>query len=73
MQWAERAGYQVDVAVNADLEQRPEIVDGYPLVVSVGHDEYWSWGMRDTAEAYIAGGGNVAFLSGNSVCWQVAL
>ena len=71
VQWAERAGYRVDMAVNADLEQRPEIVDGYPLVVSVGHDEYWSWAMRDTAEAYIAGGGNIAFLSGNSVCWQV--
>ncbi len=71
VQWAERAGYQVDVAVNADLEHLPEIVQGYPLVVSVGHDEYWSWGMRDTAEAYIADGGNYAFLSGNSVCWQV--
>jgi hypothetical protein len=27
--------------------------------------------MRDTAEDYIANGGNFAFLSGNSVCWQV--
>ncbi len=71
VQWAERAGYTVDVAVNADLEQRPEIVDDYPLLVSVGHDEYWSWGMRDTAEAFIGRGGNYAFLSGNSVCWQV--
>ncbi|HEX5018972.1 MAG TPA: N,N-dimethylformamidase beta subunit family domain-containing protein [Actinomycetes bacterium] len=71
VQWAERAGYTVDVAVNADLEQRPEIVNDYKLVVSVGHDEYWSWGMRDTAEAFIERGGNYAFLSGNSVCWQV--
>lgn len=71
VQWAERAGYAVDVAVNGDLEHRPEVVDGYPLVVSVGHDEYWSWGMRDTAEAFVERGGNLAFLSGNSVCWQV--
>jgi hypothetical protein len=27
--------------------------------------------MRDTVEAYIAGGGNVAFLSGNTSIWQV--
>jgi hypothetical protein len=27
--------------------------------------------MRDNLEAYIAGGGNVAFLSGNTCCWQV--
>ena len=27
--------------------------------------------MRDNLEAFIAAGGNVAFFSGNSVCWQV--
>lgn len=71
VQWAERAGYTIDVAVNSDLEFHPDVVDGYPLVVSVGHDEYWSWAMRDTAEAYVEQGGNIAFFSGNSVCWQV--
>ncbi len=71
VQWAERAGYTIDVAVNADLERHPEVVDGYPMLVSVGHDEYWSWGMRDTAESFVERGGNIAFLSGNSVCWQV--
>ncbi len=71
VQWAERAGYAVDVAVNADLEQHPGVVDGYRMLVSVGHDEYWSWRMRDTAESFVEEGGNIAFLSGNSVCWQV--
>jgi hypothetical protein len=71
VQWAERQGYAVDVAVNADLEFHPEVLDGYRLVASVGHDEYWSWGMRDTLETFIAGGGNVVFFSGNAVCWQV--
>ena len=49
----------------------PEILDGYRLVLSVGHDEYWSAPMRDSLEAFIAKGGNAAFFSGNSVCWQV--
>jgi len=71
IRWAERRGYGVDVAVNADLELHPEVLDGFSLAVSVGHDEYWSWGMRDTLEAFIAGGGNVAFFSGNAVFWQV--
>lgn len=71
VRWAEREGYTVDVAVNADLEFHPEVLDGYRLVLSVGHDEYWSWAMRDTLEAFIANGGNVAFFSGDSVCWQV--
>jgi hypothetical protein len=69
--WAERNGYAIDYAANSDLELHPEILKPYKLVVSVGHDEYWSAPMRDHLEAFIAGGGNVAFLSGNSVCWQV--
>ena len=72
VQWAERAGYDIDVAVNSDLEQHPDVVDGYSMLISVGHDEYWSWGMRDTAESFVERGGNIAFLSGNSVCWQVS-
>ena len=71
MQWAERNGYQLEYAVNGDLEFRPEILQHYRLVLSVGHDEYWSSAMRDHLEAFITGGGNVAFLSGNTCCWQV--
>jgi hypothetical protein len=71
--WAERNGYGVDVVTNADLEEHPRIVDRYELLLSVGHDEYWSGPMRDTVEAFIAGGGNVAFFSGNTALWQVRL
>ena len=39
----------------------------YGLYLSIGHDEYWSAPMRDTVEGFIAGGGNAAFLSGNTV------
>ena len=38
----------------------------YSLYLSVGHDEYWSAGMRDTVEGFVARGGNAAFLSGNT-------
>ena len=69
--WAEREGYRIDFATSADLEFRPEILQKYRLVVSVGHDEYWSSPMRDHLEAFIANGGNVAFLSGNTAYWQV--
>ena len=69
--WAESNGYVLDYAVNSDLEFRPELLNHYKLVLSVGHDEYWSAPMRDHLEAFIAKGGNVAFLSGNTCCWQV--
>jgi hypothetical protein len=71
--WAERNGYGVDVISNADLEEHPTIVNGYNLLLSVGHDEYWSGPMRDTVESFITRGGNVAFFSGNTALWQVRL
>jgi len=69
--WAERNGYVLDYCANSDLEFHPELLDRYKLVLSVGHDEYWSAPMRDHLEAFIARGGNVAFFSGNTCCWQV--
>jgi hypothetical protein len=69
--WCERNGYALDFCANSDLEFRPELLKNYKLVLSVGHDEYWSTPMRDNLEAYIGTGGNVAFFSGNTCCWQV--
>lgn len=71
VEWAERAGYTLEYAANGDLETRPEILKAYRLVLSVGHDEYWSAAMRDAAERFIREGGNMAFFSGNTCCWQV--
>ena len=69
--WSERAGYRFDYAVNSDLEFHPELLEHYRLVLSVGHDEYWSSPRRDHLEAFIDRGGNVAFFSGNNAMWQV--
>lgn len=71
VEWAERNGFTFDYASNGDLEFHPEILKAYRLVLSVGHDEYWSAPMRDNLEKFITGGGNVAFFSGNTCCWQV--
>lgn len=71
VRWAESNGYRIDMAINADLEFHPELLEHYQLMVSVGHDEYWSWGMRDAVDRFVDGGGNVAFFSGNCCFWQV--
>ena len=57
--WAERAGYAVDLASQHELHFEPEILDGYDCVVFVGHDEYWTWEMRDAVDAYVERGGHV--------------
>ena len=69
--WAESNGYAVDVAVSLDLEDRPDVLGGHRAFVSVGHDEYWSWGMRDTLDGFLADGGNAAIFSGNTCFWQI--
>jgi hypothetical protein len=71
VKWAEKEGYKIDYAVNNDLEFHPEELKAYKLILSIGHDEYWSSPMRDHLEKFIKDGGNVAFFSGNTCCWQV--
>ena len=70
--WAVRAGFKVDIASQFDLQFRPEVIEGYPCLVFVGHDEYWSWEMRDSVDAYVEGGGKVARFAGNFM-WQTRL
>ena len=73
VEWAEANSIALDYAVSSDLERDPSVVNGYRLVMGVGHDEYWSAAQRDTIEAHVAGGGNYASLSGNTMFWQVRL
>lgn len=73
VEWAEDAGYEFDYATTADLNDDPNALDGYDLVILVGHDEYWSMPARDALESYVKGGGNLASFSGNTMFWQVRL
>lgn len=70
--FAERAGYAVDLASQHELHFSPEILSGYDCVAFVGHDEYWTWEMRDAIDAYVDQGGRVARFAGN-FCWQTRL
>ena len=73
VEWARAQRIELDYAVSSDLERDPSVVDGYRLVMGVGHDEYWSAAQRDTIEGHVARGGNYASLSGNTMFWQVRL
>ena len=72
VRWAESNGFTVDVATQHDLHRDPSILEGYACVAIVGHDEYWSWEMRDAIEAYVDRGGRVARFAGNFT-WQIRL
>jgi hypothetical protein len=70
--WAERAGFAVDLATQHELHFEPELLSGYDCVVMVGHDEYWTWEMRDAVDAYVEAGGRIARFAGNFM-WQTRL
>ena len=69
--WAESHRWRIDVAVNADLEFHPDVLEGANGLLSVGHDEYWSWAMRDAVDDWVERGGRWAVFSGNTCFWQV--
>lgn len=69
--WLEREGIGVDYCTDFDLHDDPAVLDGYRLMLSVGHDEYWSARMRDRVHAFVRAGGNVAFFSGNTAWWRI--
>lgn len=63
---------ELEFCTSIDLHADPDLINNYKLVLSIGHDEYWSWEMRDTIQNFTANNnGNVAFLSGNVSWWQV--
>ncbi len=70
--WAEKAGYALDMITQTDLHYRPELLDDYPCVTIVGHDEYWTREMRLAIEAYVERGGHLARFGANFL-WQIRL
>lgn len=69
--WLERNSYQVDYCTDLDLHEEQDLLTPYNLLLSVGHDEYWSEQMRERVEAFVRQGGNVAFFSGNTCWWHI--
>ncbi|GAB5467489.1 MAG: hypothetical protein Kilf2KO_05190 [Rhodospirillales bacterium] len=70
--WAEREGYALDIITQTDLHYRPEILERYGCLATSGHDEYWSWEMRDAVEAFVERGGGFTRFGGNFL-WQIRL
>ena len=69
--WLEKNNYRVDYCTDLDLHEERDLLTNYRLLLSTGHDEYWSDAMRAHVEAFILQGGNVAFFSGNTCWWHI--
>lgn len=71
IRWLEREGIAVDYCTSIDLHADPQLLDGYQLFLTAGHDEYWSRAMRERLDAFVARGGHAAIFSGNTCWWRV--
>jgi hypothetical protein len=70
--WCEAQGIALDYLTQHDLHAEPDLLDGYPTAVIVGHDEYWTREMRDHLDAWLDRGGRLARFAGNFF-WQTRL
>jgi hypothetical protein len=71
LRWLEREGYDVAYLTDVDTHARADLLARHRVFLSVGHDEYWSWAMREHVEAARDGGVHLAFLGANACFWQI--
>ena len=72
LRFLEREGYDVTYATNVDLHEK-----GLPLLtqhkafLSVGHDEYWTYGMKSAIHQARDQGTHLGYFGADAVYWQV--
>ena len=70
IRFLERNGYDMSYTSSADVDRAGSLLLNHKLVISSGHDEYWSAGQRANVTAARDAGVNLAFFSGNEVFWK---
>lgn len=75
MRFLEREGHDVSYITDIDTHARPGLLARslHKAWLSVGHDEYWTWEMRDHVEAARDAGLGLGFFGSNIAYWQVRL
>ncbi|MBD2440678.1 N,N-dimethylformamidase beta subunit family domain-containing protein [Nostoc sp. FACHB-110] len=78
LRWLERSGYDVSYITDIDthnnyldVESSKPILLLHKVFLSVGHDEYWSFNMRQNVEAARDNGVSLGFFSSNTCYWQI--
>ena len=71
VRWLEANGYDVSYFAGVDSDRRGQEILTHRVLLSVGHDEYWSAGQRANVEAARNAGVHLAFFSGNEAFWKV--
>ncbi len=70
VRWLEANGYNVSYFTSVDTDRRGTLIRNHKVFLSVGHDEYWSGGMRANVESARDAGINLGFFSANQIFWK---
>lgn len=72
IRWLERNGYDLSYTTDVDMDRDPTPITPsiHQVLLSVGHDEYWSLAERAKFETARNNGVHLAFFSGNEVYWK---
>jgi hypothetical protein len=73
LRFLEREGFDVAYTTDLDTHREPWSLAGHRLLVTSGHDEYWTKEMRDAFDAAKAEGTNLACMGANTAYWQIRL
>jgi len=71
--WMEKNGYDVTYCTNIDVHENPNLLLTHKAFLSVGHDEYWSWQMRENVEVARDAGVGLGFFAADVSYWQIRL
>jgi hypothetical protein len=74
--WLESNGYPVSYCTDFDLHFDGELLGGARsdnpgLLLSAGHDEYWSERMRRAVLEFVDRGGSMCFFAGDVACFKI--
>ena len=71
LRYLEREGLDASYTTDIDTHREPWSLVGHQLLMTSGHDEYWTREMRDAFEEALAGGANLACMGANTGYWQM--
>jgi hypothetical protein len=71
VRFLESNGYDVTYFSSLDADRSGSLMLQHKVLLSVGHDEYWSGNERTNVEAARSAGVSMGFFSGNEVFWKV--
>jgi hypothetical protein len=69
--WLEDQGYDVEYQTSSDTGGQNGRIGAHRLFAIVGHEEYGTMAEFDRLQTAVANGTSIAFLTGNTLYWQI--